>query len=276
MGWRGYLALRVWPSVALAWAIPAGILALLIPVRGPYPLKWVLVVVWTIAPVVTWWIRGRGREASVGLVALCWFLPAARATLEMVGITVTDQVITLCLVLLPVIYFPLWAWFYKLRKVPSSPIRAGDRLSISIFCITSIPVFAESIGGPEAVKDWAYLIMGFLTAGFWTVGLIVAGKKGPALVHELLQDLKDSGRLTVPWVRRLVPWIGLYSEPSVIVAASLGVILLQITFDDVAPEWLENPPLSGVAFTFVVFSVMVITHVLLIRPAEENVSSSQT
>jgi len=275
-GWRGYLALRVWPSVVLAWAIPAGLAALLILIRGQYPLKRVLVAVWAITPVATWWIRGRGREAPVGLLALWWLLLGAWLDLEFVGITITEKVIVLCWVLLPWIYFPSWAWFYKLRKLQSSPIRAGDRLSISMFFIVGIPTFAESIGGSEAAKDWVYLTLGCLTAGFWTVGLIVIGMKGPALVRELLQDLRDSGRLTVPWVRRLVPWISLYNEPSVIVAASLGIILLMDTFDKVVPDWLENSPLGGVIFAFVVLFIMMLTHILLIRPAKERMSSSQT
>lgn len=152
--WRGYLATRVWPWVVLAWASPASLSLLLVRFFGLDWLRWFLVAIWAIAPVVTWWVRGRGREPAVGFLALFWLMVGIQYAVKANGVTVADSVTELWVVLLFVTYWPLWAWFYKLRKLPSARIGAADRLGILLFLITGAPSFAASTGGPDAAKQW--------------------------------------------------------------------------------------------------------------------------
>jgi hypothetical protein len=254
-GWRGYLATWVWPWAVVAWLIPYLLLRLvhLIPILNQDWLRWFLVAVEAIAPVVTWWVRGRGREPAVGFFALFWLLATIGGAMEVKGITIPDYILELSVLLLVVIYWPSWAWFYKLRKLPSARIGEADKLSISIFLLTGTPGIAASVGGPDAVKQWQLLVVAFFVTLFLTVGLVVLGMKGPALMQE---DLKDM----LPWA---VPWARFYAEPSVIVAVSFGAITFVFTLQSVAPpRWLV--PVLGVGYLFVV----VLLQWVLVRPSQ--------
>jgi hypothetical protein len=262
-GWRGYLAPRVWPWVVLAWAIPALLSLLLVRILGQDWLWWFLAAVWAVAPVVSWWVRGRGREPAVGFFAIVWLLGAIEAAVEINGVTVADIVTELWVLLLFVAYWPSWAWLYKLRKLPSVRIGEADKLGISIFLVTGAPGFAASIAGPDAVKQWGWLVVGFLVTLLWTIGLVVAGTKGPALVKELQEQVKDIRPSAVPWVR-------FYSEPSVIIAVSFGFIAFMLTFQSVVPNWLSS--WLGVMYFFVV----VLLQRLLMRLSKKQTPSGQT
>ncbi len=212
-GWRGHLAAQVWPWVALAWAVPVLLHLLLVNILDlHWLLSRLLVAASAIAPQVTWWTRGRGREPLAGFLALMWLWTAIALELAVSGVTVATVAVAwwLLYVLSLVAYWPLWAWFYRLRKLPSSSIGAADRLSIGIFLVTGTPGIAASLGGLDAVT----LATGFLIASYVTAALVVLGTKGPAWMQEELKEM-------LPWA---VPWVRPYTEPSVIIAVSFGAI----------------------------------------------------
>jgi hypothetical protein len=261
-GWRGYLATRVWPWVVLAWAIPASLTLFLVRFLGQDWLGWPLIALLAIAPIATWWTRGRGREPAVGFFALVWLMTAIDYTVETNGITVSDITIELVGLLLFIAYWSTWAWFYKLRKLPSARIGAADKLGISIFFITGAPTFAVAIDGPDVVKQWGYLVIGLFITVFWTLGVVMAGTKGPALVQEVQDQAKDLH----PWV---VPWVRFYTEPSVIIVVTFGFIAVILTFGSLVPDWLS--PWLGIMYLLVVIFLQMI----LVRP-EIQTTSGQT
>jgi hypothetical protein len=89
-GWRGYLAARVWPLVVMAWLIPASLSFLFVRILDQGYLRWLLTPAVALAPVVTWWIRGRGREPIAGFLAIYWLLIMIQVIIERTGITVSD------------------------------------------------------------------------------------------------------------------------------------------------------------------------------------------
>jgi hypothetical protein len=153
-GWRGYLAVRVWPWVALAWAIPVLLHVLLINVLDlHWLLSRLLLAASAIAPPVAWWARGRGREPWAGFLALMWLWTTILEFLVLGGVTVDTAAIVFYLLFIftLITYWPLWAWFYRLRKFPSTLIGAADKLSMGIFLATGTPGIAVSLGGLNAV-----------------------------------------------------------------------------------------------------------------------------
>jgi hypothetical protein len=263
-GWRGYFGARVWPWVVMAWLIPASLSFLLVRILDQSWLRWLLTPSWALAPVLTWWMRGRGREPFTGFLAIFWLLITVQVVIERTGITVSDQITELWTVLLFFVYWPTWAWFYKLRKLPSSRIGAADKLSISIFLIAGSPSFAAALGGPDAAKDLISLAIGLVVALFWTVGLVVAGLKGPTLMKEMEKLVVDIGSRAALWVR-------LYTDSGVLIAASFGFITVFVTFKPILPNWLA--PGLGVMYVLVV----ILLQALLIRPSErEDALSSVT
>jgi hypothetical protein len=97
---------------------------------------------------------------------------------------------------------------FKLRKLPSTPLPLADQLSVCIFLVTAPPAFAAAMAGPDAVTQWDWLAAGLLATLLLTVGLVVLGVKGPALLQELAQDAP-------PWA---LSWLRVYREPSLLCA----------------------------------------------------------
>lgn len=256
-GWRGYFTARVWPWVVIAWLIPASLSFLFVRILDQGWLRWLLTPAVALAPVITWWIRGRGREPAAGFLAIYWLLIMIQVIIERIGITVSDTITEFWAVLFTLIYWPAWAWLYKLRRLPSSKIGAADKFSISIFLITGSPSFAVALGGPDAVKHWIYLAIGFVIALFWTVGLVVAGLKGPTLMKEMEKLVADIGSRAALWVR-------LYTDSGVLIAVSFGFISVFVTFKSILPNWLA--PGLGVIYVLIV----ILLHALLIRPSERG------
>lgn len=148
-GWRGYLATSVWPWVVLAWIVPLLLLRLrhLIPSLDQDWLRWLLVAVWAIAPVATWWVRGRGREPFMGFLTLFWLLVTIFGTLEeFKDLKIRNEITGLSVQLLVIIYWSSWLWLYKLRQLPSAKIEEADKLSILIFLLTAPFGIAASWG----------------------------------------------------------------------------------------------------------------------------------
>jgi RsiW-degrading membrane proteinase PrsW (M82 family) len=125
-------------------------------------------------------------------------------------------------------YWGLWSWFCELRKLPSTPLALADRLSVCIFVVTGPPGLAASLAGPDAVKQWDWLAVASLVTLLLTIGVVMLGAKGPALLQELAKDAPS-------WA---VAWLRVYSEPSVLVAVALGYVTVMLTFEPLAPDWL--------------------------------------
>ena len=245
-GWRGFFATRLWPWMVLAGAIPALLDLLLVQVLGQHLLAWLLVPALAVGPAATWWVRGRGREPTLGFFALFWPL------LLVIGWTqATVEVVQGSGLLLTGVYWGWRAWL-KLRKLPSAPLGAADKLTISIFLVTGLPGLGASLGGPDAVTQWAWMAVAFALVVLLTVGVVVLGVKGPALLRELAKD-------TPSWA---VSWLRVYSEPSVLVAVSLGYIAVMLTFESLAPHWLT--PWLGLIY----LSAVVVLTRLLLRPSQ--------
>jgi hypothetical protein len=251
--WRGSLATRVWPWVTLAWALPALLSLLLLRLLGQRWLGWFLFAAWAVAPVVTWWLRGRGRAPDVGFYALAWLLILVTGWIEAIGVAVPDEVVRSAALLLIVVYWPSWAWFYKLRKLPSARIELADRFSISIFLATGPVGFATSIGGPEAAKRWDWLAVASFVTLLLTGAVVVIAAKGPAWVREQAKDARA-------WA---VPWLRVYSKPSLILEVTLGYIAVTLAFEPLSPDWLS--PWLGLIY----LSAVVLLTRLLLRPSHQ-------
>jgi hypothetical protein len=114
-----------------------------------------------------------------------------------------------------------------------------------------------ALGGPDAVKHWTHLTIGFMVALFWTFGLVVAGLKGPTLMKEMEKLVADIGPRAALWVR-------LYTDPGVLIAVSFGFISAFVTFNPILPNWLA--PGLGVMYVLVV----ILLQALLIRPKQRR------
>jgi hypothetical protein len=276
-GWRSNLAARVWPWVALAWAIPVLLHVLLINILDlHWLLSRLLFAASAIAPLVAWWARGRGREPWAGFLTLMWLWLAVLEFLVLGGVNVDTAGIVFYLLFIfsLVTYWPLWAWFYRLRKLPSRSIGAADKLSMGIFLATGTPGIAASLGGLDAVT----LALAFLIACYLTAALVVVGTKGPAWVQEELKDM-------LPWA---VPWVRPYTEPSVIIAVAFGGIALVFLTTDIpvlspldptVPAGLGDIAIREVVIFGLVFSYMGVLAVLqwfLLRPSQQGTTLEES
>jgi hypothetical protein len=260
-GWRGLFATRLWPWVALAGAIPPLLDLLLVDFLGQQWLAWILRPAWAVGPVATWLVRGRGREPMLGFYALVWLWLLVIGWTQPSAITVQGFGL-----LLIGTYWGLWSWFCKLRKLPSTLLALADKLSVCIFVVTGPPGLAASIAGPDAAKQWDWLAVASLVTSLLTLGVVVLGAKGPALLQELAE--------TAPaWA---LSWLRAYSEPSVLVAVALGYITVMLTFQPLAPDWLD--PWLGLVY---ISAVLLLTGLLLRRsqgalPAADRTPTDDT
>jgi hypothetical protein len=112
---------------------------------GQQWLVWLLIPALAAGPAATWWVRGRGREPSLGYLALVWLL------LLVIGWTdATVEETQAAGLLLTGSSLGLWGWFCKLRKLPSTPLPLTDQLSVCVFLATGPPAFAAAMAGPDA------------------------------------------------------------------------------------------------------------------------------
>jgi hypothetical protein len=253
--WRRFLVTRLWPWVVLAAVVSASLHLLLVKILGQQWLARLLIPAVAVGPAAAWWVRGRGREPTLGYFALVWLL------LMVVGWTdatvVESQVAGL---LLTGSYWGLWGWFCKLRKLPSTPLPLADQLSVCIFLVTGPPGIA-AMAGPEAVTQWNWLAAGLLVTLLLTVGVVVLGMKGPTLLQELAKNAP-------PWV---LSWLRVYREPSLLVAVSMGFIAVMLAFQPLAPDWLS--PWLGLIY---LGTVGLLTGLLLRRSHGKPRSSDHT
>ncbi len=243
---RGFLTTRQWPCVVLAGTIPPLLDLLLVKFLGQRWLAWILLPAWAVSPLATWWVRGRGREPALGFFALVWLWLLAIGWTGASATTIQGSAS-----LLIGGYWGLWSWFCKLRKLPSAPLALADKLSVCIFVVTGPPSLAASIAGPEAAKQWDWLAVTSLVTLLFTIGVVVLGTKGPALLQEQAKTARA-------WA---LSWLRVYTEPSVLVAVALGYVTVMLTFEPLAPGWLV--PWLGLLY---VSGVLLLTG-LLLRPS---------
>jgi hypothetical protein len=102
--------------VVLAGAIPALLGLLLVRLLSQQWLAWLLIPALAVGPAATWWVRGRGREPSLGYFALVW-LP-----LLVIGWTdATVEVTQTAGLLFTGSYWGLWWWFSSCASCPQPP-----------------------------------------------------------------------------------------------------------------------------------------------------------